>query len=80
MRNLLMASLTIAILAVMVTACSSDSGSEVDGGPRISFDQEYVHLGEATPDQRINYAFTFENVGDGPLIVHKVKIKTLKGC
>jgi len=56
------------------------TGLVVSGGPRISFDQEYVHLGEATPDQQINYSFTFKNIGDDPLIVYDVKIKTMEGC
>ena len=50
------------------------------GGPRISFEEDSVYLGEATPDQRMLYDFRFQNVGDAPLVVYGTTVKTLEGC
>lgn len=50
------------------------------GGPRISFDKDSVHLGKATPDQRLQYEFSFQNIGDAQLIVYDATIKLLEGC
>ena len=63
-----------------ISPAGTPTASATTEGPRISFDQEYLHLGQATPDQRIDCTFTFENVGDAPLLIHEVKRKTLEGC
>jgi hypothetical protein len=49
-------------------------------GPRISFDEDSVYLGEATPEQEIHYEFHFQNIGDAPLVVHSARANTLEGC
>ncbi len=49
-------------------------------GARISFDEDSVYLGEATPKQEIHYAFRFQNIGNAPLVVHSARAIALEGC
>ncbi len=74
--------LSILVMGVLlVVACGAPSTAPVfTGGPRISFEQDSVYLGEATPDQRMLYDFRFRNVGDAPLVVYGTTTKTLEGC
>jgi hypothetical protein len=73
MKRILLSVLVIGI--ILLGACSTPSKA-----PRISFEQDSVNLGEATPDQPIDYEFRFQNIGDAPLIVYGVTVKTLEGC
>ncbi len=72
------------ILAGAVSAsCSpADEGPTLSqgGGPRIVFEQEDVHFGEAAPADRIEYEFGFRNAGGAPLVISDISTKTLEGC
>ena len=48
--------------------------------PRISFDEDSVYLGEATPEQLMHYEFRFQNTGNAPLVVDSARAKALEGC
>ncbi len=73
MERILLSILVIGVL--LLGACGAPTTA-----PRISFDEDSVDLGEATPDQQIDYEFRFQNIGDAPLIVHDATVKLLKGC
>ncbi len=69
----------------LVSACSAvgpedAQAAEFTGEPRLSFEKETVYLGEATPDERIQYDFIFRNVGNAPLEIAGVSTKALEGC
>ena len=74
--------LSILVIGILLfSACGASTTAPVfTGGPRISFEQDSVYLGEATPNQRMNYEFRFQNVGDAPLIVYDTLAKALEGC
>ncbi len=79
MRRILLSILIIG--ALLLAACGAPSTAPVfTGGPRISFEQEFIDLGEATPEQRMHAEFRFQNVGDAPLIVYDTIRKSLEGC
>ena len=78
---------TILVLAGVLflsLSCSSRDGESTTPsyteGPRISFDQESVYLGEATPEQQIHYEFHFQNVGNASLNMYIASVRTLRGC
>ena len=50
------------------------------GGPRISFDEDSVDIGEVPLDVPINYTFNFRNVGSAPLNIIDTWAKALVGC
>ena len=79
MRRLLSV-IVIGILLLSACGASTPTAPVFTGGPRISFEQDSVYLGEATPEQRMNYEFRFQNVGDAPLIVYDTLAKALEGC
>ena len=71
------------VLFLSLSCSSGDGGSTAPvntEGPRISFDQDFVYLGEATPEQEMHYEFLFQNVGNAPLIVYDVSARSLQGC
>ncbi len=73
--------LILVIGVLLLSACGAPTAAPVfTGGPRISFEQDSVYLGKATPDQRMLYDFRFRNVGDAPLVVYGTTVKTLEGC
>lgn len=74
-------------------ACSSAGGEEVrsetsptstvpafSGGPRIFFEEDFIDLGEATPEQKLHAEFRFQNIGDAPLAVYETTKEVLEGC
>ena len=73
MKRTLLSILVIGVL--LLGACGTSSTA-----PRISFDEDFVNLGEATPDQQIYYEFRFQNIGNAPLIISGTSEKTLEGC
>ncbi len=79
-RRILLLILVIGVL--LLSACGSAPTTALlfTGGPRISFDQDSVYLGKATPDQRLQYEFSFQNIGDAQLIVYGATAKILAGC
>ncbi len=87
MKRILLSILIIGVL--LLSACGAPTTAPpaeapmapvFTEGPRISFEQDSVYLGEATPDQRMRYDFRFRNVGDAPLVVYGTTTKTLEGC
>ncbi len=50
------------------------------GGPRISFDQDFIDMGKATPNQQLHIEFRFRNVGDALLEVYGMTKESLEGC
>ena len=75
--------------ALLVLACglflfSSCSSTEIapafEGGPRIFFDNDFIDLGEATPNQQLYAEFHFQNVGDAPLVLYGTTKQVLEGC
>ena len=87
--------LILVVVATLAAGCSAPESVEPEapgevagpahqpeyvGGARISFAEEEVHFGEATPDQRMEQEFRFRNVGDAPLEIDKVMARTLEGC
>ena len=87
MKRVLLPTLVIGVL--LLSACGASTTAPpaeaptapvYTGGPRISFEQDSVYLGEATPDQRMLYDFRFQNVGDAPLVVYGTTVKTLEDC
>ncbi len=87
MKRILLLILVIGIL--LLSACGAPTTAPsaeaptapvFTGGPRISFDEDFIYLGEATPDQKINYEFRFQNIGDAQLIVYGTTQKALEGC
>jgi hypothetical protein len=82
-----MSFMTLLLVALpLITACGADDEEEitptptVTEEPRISFDEDSVYLGEATPEQLMHYEFRFQNIGNAPLVVHSARAKTLEGC
>ncbi|MBN2425218.1 MAG: DUF1573 domain-containing protein [Calditrichaceae bacterium] len=51
----------------------ANAQSKSDKAPLIEFGDELVDLGTVFGDTIITYIFTFKNVGDDTLIIHKVK-------
>ncbi len=79
MKRMVLPILVIGVL--LLSACGAPTTVPVfTGGPRISFEQDSVYLGKATPDQRMLYDFRFWNVGDAPLVVYNTTVKALDGC
>lgn len=75
--------------ALLVLACglflfSSCASTEIapafEGGPRIFFDNDFIDLGEATPNQQLYAEFHFQNVGDAPLVLYDTTKQVLEGC
>ena len=77
-------SITLLILAGVLFLFSSCSSGEIvpafEGGPRIFFDQDFIDLGEATPDQKMHAEFAFQNIGDAELVLYDTIRETLEGC
>ena len=80
MKRILPSILVIGILLLSACGASSETTPVFTGGPRISFDEDSVYLGEATAKQQINYEFRFQNVGNAQLIVYGTTQKVLEGC
>ncbi len=53
---------------------------EFTGGPRLHFDQVFIDLGTATPEQAVSAEFHFRNVGDAPLELAPIEKESLEGC
>lgn len=67
-------------LFLSLSCSSTEALLTYSGGPRIFFDQDFVDLGEATPDQKIHTEFRIRNVGDEPLIIYDTTSRALEGC
>lgn len=77
--------LVLALMMALLSGCVVPEGPrpyepQFTGGPRISFHEDSVNLGEVTPDQRVEHDFRFRNVGDAPLVIDRVLARTLEGC
>ena len=74
-----LAIISVLLLAALgLTACNN--GEPQIGDPRIHFDQKTVDLGIIPPGDSIDFSFNFTNMGNAPLIIDDVKIKTMEGC
>ena len=78
----LAAAALILVGAVSASCSPADEGPTLSEGgvPRIVFEQEDVHFGEAAPADRVEYEFSFRNAGDAPLVISDISAKTLEGC
>jgi hypothetical protein len=77
----------VALLAIGLAACSTGPSAEpapkVDsyqGGPRLALDNKSLDFGNVAYNQEVKATFNLKNVGDQPLRIEKVDIKTLEGC
>ena len=88
-RFLLTATLLLLAGSFFLLSCSSTASTEPEvqptvpaltGGPRFYFDQVFIDLGKATPDQPLRAEFHFRNIGDAPLELHSTYKESLEGC
>jgi hypothetical protein len=79
----------IAFAGLALVACAGATAPKVDqgksvqpyaGGPRLALEQRSVDYGKVQFDQPVKATFTARNVGDRPLTVQKVDVKTVQGC
>lgn len=77
----------LALLAVLLAACgaapSVDPAPKVgsyQGGPRLALDNKSLDFGNVSYNQEVKATFNLKNVGDQPLRIEKVDVKTLEGC
>ncbi len=80
--------LLLAAASLLLAACVS-SGPSVGkaepagrfaGGPRLAFDQNVVDYGNVAFGQEVSATFQMKNVGDRPLTIKNVDLKTVEGC
>ena len=77
----------LALLTLALAACSGGPSAEpaakVDsytGGPRLALDNRSIDQGDVAYNQEVKATFVLANVGDAPLRIEKVDVKTLEGC
>ena len=72
--------------AVLLAGCA---GPEVEpgqpvgryvGGPRLAFDQRAFDFGDVPYGKEVRATFRLKNVGDQPLSLRRVDIRTVVGC
>ncbi len=80
MKRILLLTVVIGVLLLVACGAPATEPPLFTGGPRISFEQDSVYLGEATPEEQIYYEFRFQNVGNAPLIIYNTFIEALEGC
>ena len=80
MKRILLSILVIGILLLSACGTPTTEPPAFTGGPRISFEEDSVYLGEATPKQKIYYEFRFQNVGNAPLVIYNTPVVPLEGC
>ncbi len=82
MRKMLIGGFLVVALLMGALSCASAPTEEAQfsGGPRISFGEDSVELGEIPSGVQIDYTFRFKNVGDEPLIITDARTKAIVGC
>ncbi len=80
--------LLLVAAGLLLVACAT-SGPRVEkaepvgrfaGGPRLAFDQSVVDYGNVAFGQEVRATYQMKNVGDRPLTIKKVDVKTVEGC
>jgi hypothetical protein len=88
-RFLLSVTLLLLASSFLLLSCSSEVSIEpgvqptvpvFTGGPRLHFEQVFIELGEATPNQPLSTEFRFRNIGDAPLELYSTDKESLEGC
>ena len=88
MRRLIGLALVV-LVGLAVAACASNAAPKVDqgkavqpyaGGPRLALEQRSIDYGKVQFNQQVSATFDAKNVGDRPLTIQKVDVKTVQGC
>lgn len=80
MKRILLLTVVIGVLLLVACGAPATEPPVFTGGPRISFEQDSVYLGEVKTEEQIYYKFRFQNVGNAPLVIYDTTIKALEGC
>jgi len=74
--------MAVIVLSLFSAAsCSPDAPFDSTGEPRISFEENSIHLGPAHPGQEVYAEFKFHNDGDATLVISEIATESLvEGC
>ena len=79
----------VVLVGLALGACASNAAPKVEqgkpaqtyaGGPRLALEQRSIDYGKVQFNQQVSAAFDVKNVGDRPLTIQKVDVKTVQGC
>ena len=75
----------LALVGLLLAGCAASSPPAApavgtSSGPRLAFDQRSLDFGDVQFKQQVDASFTAKNVGDRPLTISKVDVKTVEGC
>jgi hypothetical protein len=88
MRRLAGLSLLI-LVGVVLTGCAGSAAPRIEqgkpaqsfaGGARLALEQRSIDYGKVQFNQQVKATFNAKNVGDKPLAIRKVDVKTVQGC
>lgn len=77
------------LVGLAVVACASTAGPKVEqgkavqpyaGGPRLALEQRSIDYGKVQFEKQVSASFDVKNVGDAPLTIRNVDVKTVQGC
>jgi hypothetical protein len=79
----------LSLVGLALVACAGAAGPKIEpakaigsysGGPRLALGQRSVDYGKVEFNQQVKASFDVKNVGDRPLTIQKVDVKTVEGC